>query len=169
MILTREGDTSFQKQINEALQTLIENRELEKILRSYGLWNEDQERLNHWRLKRWGDQKLSDEQQLTGTTPIDWPLAFRLLRDGALMTIFLAVMAMPLPPPLGVLKLTTDDSLNIRIEVQDDVRVSSVDLELDGQIIGGAVGTHLTASGPVQVKLLLYHNCNFHFLVHVLY
>ena len=25
----------------------------------------------------------------------------------------------------------------------------------DGQIIGGAVGTHLTASGPVQVKLLL--------------
>lgn len=102
VVLTRADDLAFREQINAALAAGIEDGTLEAIYRKYGLWNEDQERLNSWRKKRWADQKLSDEQRLTGTSPINWPEAMSLLGYAALMTIFLAVAAMPLATLVGM-------------------------------------------------------------------
>ncbi len=102
VVLTRADDRAFREQINAALAAGIEDGTLEAIYRKYGLWNEDQERLNSWRKKRWADQKLSDEQRLTGTSPINWPEAMSLLGYAALMTIFLAVAAMPLATLVGM-------------------------------------------------------------------
>jgi polar amino acid transport system substrate-binding protein len=102
VILTRVKDTAFREQVNAALAAGIEDGTLATIYRKYGLWNDDQERLNHWRTKRWSDQKLTDEQQLTGTKPIDWPEALTLLGYAALMTVFLAIISMPIATLIGM-------------------------------------------------------------------
>jgi polar amino acid transport system substrate-binding protein len=99
--LTRADDAAFREQVNAALAAGIEDGSVAAIYRRYGLWNDDQERLSHWRTRRWADQQLTDEQQLTGTSPINWAEALKLLGYGALMTVLLAVAAMPLATLLG--------------------------------------------------------------------
>jgi len=102
VILTRADDRAFRERINDLLGKAIEDGTLEAIYRRYGIWNDDQERLNNWRKKRWADSTLTDEQQLTGTSPINWPEALKLLGYAALVTIFLAVAAMPLATLAGM-------------------------------------------------------------------
>lgn len=102
VILTRADDADFREQINDALAAAIEDGSVAAVYRRYGLWNDDQERLSYWRTKRWADQELTEEQRLTGTSPIDWGEAVKLLGYGALMTVFLAVTAMPLATLLGM-------------------------------------------------------------------
>lgn len=102
VVLTPVADSAFRERINELLAQGIEDGTLERIYRKYGIWNDDQERLNNWRKKRWTDSTLTDEQKLTGTSPINWPEALKLLGYAALMTIFLAVAAMPLATLAGV-------------------------------------------------------------------
>lgn len=102
VILTRANDYDFRERINAALAAGIEDGTLATIYRKYGLWNDDQERLSHWRTKRWSDQKLTDEQLLTGTEPINWAEALKLLGYAALMTVFLAVVSMPFATLIGM-------------------------------------------------------------------
>ena len=102
VILTRADDAAFREQVNAALAAGIEDGSVAAVYRKYGLWNDDQERLSHWRTRRWAEQQLTDEQKLTGSSPIDWADALKLLGYGALMTVFLAVAAMPLATLLGL-------------------------------------------------------------------
>jgi len=103
VILTRPDDLAFREQLNDILGKAIdEDGTLEAIYRKYGLWNEDQERLNYWRKKRWTDEKLADEHDLAATAPIDWGQTITLLVHAAMMTIVLAVAAMPIAAALGL-------------------------------------------------------------------
>lgn len=103
VLLTRVEDAGFREQLNAILRKGIEDGTLEAIYRKYGIWTDDQERLGYWKNKRWGDEQLTPQQQETATTPIDWPVAIRLLLSAAGMTVVLAVAAMPLAMGIGLL------------------------------------------------------------------
>jgi len=101
VILTREEDTQLRQDVNAALRKCIEDGTLEKILRKYGIWTEDQERLLHRRTKSWDD--VAAEEAVAPTAPINWTLALKLLLYAAGMTVLLAVVAMPLATIIGLI------------------------------------------------------------------
>jgi len=108
VILTRKDDAALRDAVNAALRKGIDDGSLEAICRKYGIWNRDQERLNYLRHKSLAElppdeeEDAGDEREMIGTSPINWPEAFTLLGYAALMTIFLAVAAMPLATLIGM-------------------------------------------------------------------
>jgi polar amino acid transport system substrate-binding protein len=111
VILTPKGDTpeamenatQLRAELNRAIRNGIASGKFEEILRRYGLWDTEQERLAYIHLRPWppssenedGPQSPSSKRDLAG-------LADKLAK-AAWMTIALAICSMPIAILLGVL------------------------------------------------------------------
>ncbi len=101
VILTRTGDAELRKQIDDALRKGIADGTLERIYQKYGVWTQEQERLEYWSKKTWGERGEAAPAE-NATPPINWGEALRLLLYAAGVTVLLAVCAMPLAALLGL-------------------------------------------------------------------
>jgi len=97
VIYARKEDEELHRRLDQALASLIDSGELERIYTKYGLWNEAQGELATWTGEEF---VLSAEGPPRGMSLI-WQYR-TLLLDAALMTILLSVTSMPLAMLIGL-------------------------------------------------------------------
>jgi polar amino acid transport system substrate-binding protein len=94
VLYTRPEDTELRDRLNDALLRGLEDGTLKRIYEKYGLWDADQERLP-FVARTW------KPEQAYVPPPFGWYL--RLLGQGALVTVVLTCLAMPLAMLGGLL------------------------------------------------------------------
>ena len=101
VILTRANDPELRRQIDDALKKGIADGTLERIYQKYGVWTQEQERLEYWSKKTWGEgEAVAPSESSAGD--INWGGALKLLLYAAGVTVLLAVCAMPLATLIGL-------------------------------------------------------------------
>jgi polar amino acid transport system substrate-binding protein len=91
---TRRDNPALRDRINDALKDLLRSGKLKEIYQAYGVWNEEEEKLED----RWRTWPPRDEPVSEGLGRYTW-----LLIKAAGVTVLLACTAMPLAMLLGLL------------------------------------------------------------------
>jgi polar amino acid transport system substrate-binding protein len=106
VIYLRKTDTDLRDRLDAAIADGVRDGSLRKVYQKYGLWNEDQERLQYWSdpARPWPPFGTEEALPAAGdsekTNP--WPRMLRELIGAAGMTVFLSVTSFPLAMLLGL-------------------------------------------------------------------
>lgn len=103
VIYYRKGDAALGKALDDAIASGVRDGTFERILRKYGLWNGDQERLHYWLEKAWPPFDVEAEKDKNAERINPWPRMMRELLRAALVTIKLSFASFPLAMLLGLL------------------------------------------------------------------
>lgn len=102
VIYYRKSDPELGKALDVAIASGIRDGSFERILRKYGLWNADQERLHYWLDKTWPPFEVGEAKGAAGEKVNPWPRMMRELLRAALVTIELSVISFPIAMLIGL-------------------------------------------------------------------
>ena len=102
VIYYRKTDPALGKALDAAIADGIRDGTFERILRKYGLWNYDQERLHYWLERTWPPFEVQEAQAEASEKTNPWPRLIRELLQAALVTIELSFASFPLAVLLGL-------------------------------------------------------------------
>ena len=105
VIYYRKKDVGLGEKLDKAIHAGIETGELRRIYEKYGVWNEDQERLDFWQSRVWPPVDVATNDDPKGkpeTAPNRLLTLVGELALAALVTIKLAVVSFPLAVLIGL-------------------------------------------------------------------
>lgn len=105
VIYYRKSDPDLGRELDEAIAAGLADGSFRAIYQRYGLWNEDQERLNYWVGKPWppfgeADAAPRDEEADAGS-PL--PRLVGELLEAAVVTVELSLVSFPIAMAIGLL------------------------------------------------------------------